>query len=330
MEKTRKTSKPRRTPLIIDTDMSFDSWVAILFAALDARTDLLAVSVSGTGETHGPRGAKNAQRLLTLAGTPETPVAYGPPKPLKGDAHFPNLMRFAVDRLMFQRAPKPNPSLPIHDSVELISDILRKSKRKITIAAVGPQTNLATVLTRHPELKAKIKGVYIMGGALDVPGNIQALDSRSDNETAEWNFYCDPLAVKMVVDSGVPIFLVPLDATNQVPLTQDFKGRLSNLKSPAGKFTNKVIHLLTNTLGLRDQFYLWDPITTACAIDPALAQFNKRTVEIVTDPGTEWGRIKDAAGGTSIFSARTVDGALFFDRLLSALSLLFRNKENSA
>lgn len=296
MEQNRKTSILRRTPLIIDTDMSFDSWVAILFSALDAHTDLLAVSVSGTGEAHGP------------------------PKPLKGNMHFPNLMRFVVDRLIFQRAPKPNPSLPIHDSVELISDILRKSKSKITIAAVGPQTNLATVLTHYPELKAKIKGMYIMGGALDVPGNIQALDSRSGNETAEWNFYCDPLAVKVVVDSGVPIFLVPLDATNQVPLTQNFKERLSNLETPAGKFTSKVIHLLTDTLGLRDQFYLWDPITTACAIEPALAQFNKRTVEMVTDPGTEWGRIKETVDGTSILSAHTVDSALFFKRLISAFS----------
>ena len=70
--------KSKKVPLIIDTDMSPDSWVAVLFAALHPRADLLAVSVSGSGETHGPTGAKNAQRLLALAGRVDVPAAYGP------------------------------------------------------------------------------------------------------------------------------------------------------------------------------------------------------------------------------------------------------------
>ena len=97
---------PKNTPLILDTDMSPDSWIAMLFAALHPDADLLAVSVSGTGEAHGPRGAHNARRLLSLAGKAGVRVGFGPPNPSKRNEHFPWLMRFIIDRLMWQRAPK--------------------------------------------------------------------------------------------------------------------------------------------------------------------------------------------------------------------------------
>ncbi len=100
MNDSLKTKKIKKIPIILDTDMSPDSWVAVLYAALHPRADLLAVSVSGTGEAHGKTGARNAQRLLTLAEKSHVPVGFGPPKPLKGNQHFPFLMRFIIDRMM--------------------------------------------------------------------------------------------------------------------------------------------------------------------------------------------------------------------------------------
>ena len=66
-----------------------------------------------------------------------------------------------------------------------------------------------------------------MGNALDIPGNIKEIAMWKANTTAEWNFFCDPLAAKKVLGSGVPVWLVPLDATNQVPVTRDFMTRLA-------------------------------------------------------------------------------------------------------
>jgi pyrimidine-specific ribonucleoside hydrolase len=316
-----KTKKIRKIPLILDTDMAPDSWVAVLFAALHPGADLLAVSVSGTGETHGKIGARNAQRLLTLAGRTDVPVSFGPPKPLKGNQHFPLLMRFIIDHMMWLKIPKADPSLPIHDSVNLISKILRESKEKITFAVVGPQTNLATVLMKYPDLKSKIKGIYIMGGALDVPGNIKEIAMWKANTTAEWNFFCDPLAAKIVLDSGVPVWLVPLDATNQVPVTQDFITRLGfKDKTPAGEFINSMLHLLVVKLRANNNFYLWDPITTACALDPSLAQFKKRKVDVITEAGHEWGRVADAVKGTNIFAAHTLDREQFEKTIINTVS----------
>lgn len=309
-----------RTLVILDTDISPDSWAAILFAALHPGANLLAVSASGTGEAHGPRGARNAQRLLHLAGKPRIPVSYGPSRPLSGDKHFPNLMRFIIDRMMFQKITKPQAPLPVQDSLSLIPTILRQSKEKIAIAAVGPQTNLATILTTQPELNAKIKGIYIMGGALDVPGNIQGLDRNSNNTTAEWNFYCDPLAAQKVFESGVPVYLVPLDATNQVPISEHLKSKLASLDNPPSRFYSKVLDLLTGALGQRDTFYLWDPITTACALEPSLASFKKRRVAMVTLPGDEWGRVRETEDGTPIFVADKIAPEFFDTVFLNSFS----------
>ncbi len=321
MNDTFKTKKNRKIPIILDTDMSPDSWVAVLFAALHPHADLLAVSVSGTGEAHGRTGARNAQRLLTLAGRTDVPVGFGPHKPLKGNQHFPLLMRFIIDRMMWLKAPKADSSLPIHDSVALISQILRESKEKVTFAAVGPQTNLATVLLKYPDLKSKIKGIYIMGGALNVPGNIKEIAMWKANTTAEWNFFCDPLAAKTVLDSSVPVWLVPLDATNQVPVTQDFIARLkSKAKTPTGEFISSMLNLLVVKLRANNNFYLWDPITTACALDPSLAQFKKRKVDVVTEAGREWGRILDVEKGIPIYAACTLDREQFENTITNAIS----------
>jgi len=313
--------KNKRTPIILDTDMSPDSWAAVLFAALYPSANLLAVSVSGTGEAHGKIGALNAQRLLTLAGRTDVPVGFGPPKPLKGNEHFPALMRFVIDHMMWLKAPKVDPSLPVHDSVDLISKILRESKEKVTIAAVGPQTNLASVLIKHPDLRSKIKGVYIMGGALDVPGNINEISRWKANTTSEWNFFCDPLAAKTVLDSGIPVWLVPLDATNQVPVTRDFINRLtSKAQTSAGKFISSMLNLLVVKMRANETFYLWDPITTACALDPSLAQFEKRKVNVITESGSQWGRVMNAVNGTPIHAARTLDRERFEKTIIEALT----------
>jgi inosine-uridine nucleoside N-ribohydrolase len=310
-----------KIPLIIDTDMSPDSWVAVLFAALHPNADLLAVSVSGTGEAHGPAGARNAQRLVSLAGKGDIPVAFGRPHPFKGREHFPNLMRFVIDHMFWKKPPRVDPAPALSDSVALISKLLRESKQKVTFAAVGPQTNLAAVITQYPQLTDKIKAIYMMGGALNVPGNIKEIAMWKSNTTAEWNFFCDPLGAKTVLGSGVPIFLVPLDATNQIPVTGDFLARLSEqVESPAGKFVLDMLTLLVVKLRAGTNFYLWDPITTACALDPAVGSFEKRRVDVVTQFGQEWGRILDSEKGTPIFSASVLDREKFEQTIIHTLS----------
>ena len=70
--------------------------------------------------------------------------------------------------------------------------------------------------------------IYMMGGAVDISGNIVEVDPSIKNTTAEWNIYVDPDAADRVFRSGVPITMVGLDVTNQVPVTQDFYLKLKH------------------------------------------------------------------------------------------------------
>src|SRR5207302_1018609 len=81
--------------------------------------------------------------------------------------------------------------------------------RSLTICALGPLTNIAMALVKAPEIAAGIAELVVMGGASQALGNM--------TPAAEFNIHADPLAAALVFDSAVPITLIPLDLTHQVP-----------------------------------------------------------------------------------------------------------------
>ena len=103
----------------------------------------------------------------------------------------------------------PPSDLPAPD---LLVSVISASAEPVVLFTDGPLTNLAAALRLDPGMVENIAMVFTMGGALDVPGN------NFDNPDAEWNIWADPTAAAEVFASGVPLTLVPLDATNQVPV----------------------------------------------------------------------------------------------------------------
>src|SRR5574339_435294 len=97
---------------------------------------------------------------------------------------------------------------------------IKKASEPVTIFVSGPFTNLAQALRLEPAIKRNISAVYFMGGAVYVPGNITGLNPESNNRVAEWNIIADPQAAKEVFESGLELYMVPLDATNKVILSQ--------------------------------------------------------------------------------------------------------------
>lgn len=91
------------------------------------------------------------------------------------------------------------------DAVTWLVTTLMNSKDKVTLIPLGPLTNIAHAIRIQPKIMDKIEEVVIMGGAYHV-GNITA--------TAEFNWWIDPESAKIVMDSGLNITLVPLDATH--------------------------------------------------------------------------------------------------------------------
>ena len=312
------TGTPR--PVIIDTDMAGDDWMAILYLLNRPDINIEALTVTGTGEAHCEPGVRNAMRLTALAGQPDIPVSCGRETPLQGNHAFPAAWRENVDALAGLTLPDSPASLSPQSVVELLIATLQSSSAKMTILTLGPLTNLAELLQGSPDLRDKIEMIYIMGGAVDVPGNVGFSQAGIDNPFADWNIYVDPHAAALVFRSGVPMTLIPLDATNHAPVTEDFVKRIKNdSQTPEAKFVFDLLtkyHDFIRTGG----YYFWDPLAAAILTENSLATFETKTLMVVEEEGNDSGRTQVSENGASIRVAVSADGERFEQLFLDTLN----------
>jgi len=271
--------------IIYDNDAASDDAAALLYLLSQPNVEIKAITIAGTGEAHGLAGAKNFADLCFMMNRPAIPIAYGRSTPLSDHGKpFPEHVRKAIDGLLVDKNIPKHPHPAIKDSaVNLLQSTLRESQEKITILATGPLTNIAELLQSFPDVKDKIEKIVFMGGALKVKGNIKAIDPGSSNDVAEWNVYADPMAASIVLHSGVPVTMVSLDATNQLPLTREFYNTLKRQNSPAIKFIYQTCKDIADKFSLEfflKHFYLWDPLAAMIAISPDMAMQKQVRVEI--------------------------------------------------
>jgi inosine-uridine nucleoside N-ribohydrolase len=155
---------------------------------------------------------------------------------------------------------------------------------------LGPLTNVADAFSRTPRVARVIRQLVIMGGAVRVPGNLGDGGAfKTDNTVAEWNMFIDPAAAKTVFASGAPIRLVPLDATQRVPIDMALLEQLqSRAGTPVAHFVAQV--LATDRDFIRQGFYFaWDPLAAAALANPAVVTFKPLAIDI-SDKPSELGR----------------------------------------
>lgn len=300
-------------PVVIDSDMATDDWMATLYILNDPDFSVKAITVSGTGFAYCDGGVEAALGLIALAEYGEVPVSCGSESPLIGDNAPPADWR--VTAAMVDELGLPPGGEPVaQDAVELFTTTIQQSSEPVTVLALGPLTNIGAALEATPELAAKIDMMYVMGGAVDVDGSAVS----EQNSAAEWNIYCDPHAARLVFESGVPVTLVPLDATNDVPVTPEFAARVEAEKSsPEAEF---VASLLANNAQsiASGGYYFWDPLAAVVMSDPGLVTLTPRNVTVVDIPGDpEDGRTKPVADGPEVLVATTPDGDALEASLIS-------------
>jgi inosine-uridine nucleoside N-ribohydrolase len=280
------------TPVIIDTDCGRDDLMAIAFLLARRDVHIEAVTVAN-GLAHVQAGAANILRLLELGGRGDVPVFIGRETPLRGNAAFPGLWRKNSDALI--------PGPPAHHkpqarlAADYLTDRLRHRGRAVRILALGPLTNFGEALARDPGLLRGVE-IVIMGGAIRVPGNLGEGDFyKTDNRTAEWNLFVDALAAQRVFGSGASIDLVPLDATDRVPIDAAFVRELhSRPRTPLGDF---VAGMLQRECSFEDgaTCYAWDALAAAALVDPSVAPWTPLAIEVRQTPPEE-GRTAESAG----------------------------------
>jgi len=305
-------------PILIDTDAGTDDLMAIAFLASQPDVRIEAVTVVN-GLAHPEAGAKNIVRLLDLAGRKDIPVFAGRNTPLNGKAEFPAEWRKISDDLPGVSLPAPSRKPESKPAAGYLVERLRDQTRPVRILALGPLTNLAEALKREPSIASMIEELVIMGGALHVPGNLgDGGVFKTNNTTAEWNIFVDPLAARIVFRSGVPIRLIPLDATNKVRVDSAFLSKFkTGARSPLARIVAQVLES-DRAFIEGGFFYAWDPLAAVALLHPDVVKTTKLHIDILQDAPSE-GRTVQAPGRPDVRVALDADGAAWRKWFLEAL-----------
>jgi pyrimidine-specific ribonucleoside hydrolase len=308
----------RRTPIVVDTDMGQDDMMALLYLLQRPDLRIEALTVSGTGLAHGDAGVDIAMSILDLAGAPDDlPVARGPEVPLLGaypfPGAFPTSWRLATDDAYGIELPPSDRTPSTIPAPELLAATVREASDPVELLTLGPLTNVALALRSDPRLVDDLAGITVMGGALDVGGNVIR------NGVAEWNVWVDPIAAREVIASGADVTLVPLDATNQAPVTPFFAEMLGRHHvTPEARAVAALFE--TQPYLLSGEYYFWDPLSAALVVEPDIATFEPRRVTVLEGSKEIQGQIVDDPDGTPVLVASGADALAFEREFLNTLN----------
>ncbi len=244
--------------VIVDTDIGddYDDAVALALVLASPRLKLDAV-ITSFGDT--ALRARMVRRLLRQIGRTDVAVAAGPATP-------PGT-RFTQSAW----AAGGPPTIAVPDAVGTILARLRAEPAgRITLIELAPETTLGTMLARDPATFRRLAGVVLMGGSVrrgygSVPG------TNSDTPSIEYNVRCDPAGLRALLGSGVPVRMMPLDAT-EVPLDAAARRRLFAAGTPlAGWLATLYPAWADGTVGSREPT-LFDVVPVAWLLHPRVCR----------------------------------------------------------
>lgn len=280
---------PLRRAVIVDTDAGSDDLMAIAFLLSRPDIHVEAITIEN-GMAHVAAGGRNVLRLLALAGRNDVPVFLGRESPLSGTQEFPAEWRRAADNLPGITLPEPTRTVEPRSASDFLLKRLLDAAHPVQVLALGPLTNLAEVFSHTPRSARTGRQFVILGGAVGVSGNLgDGGTFPTSNVSAEWNMFIDPAAAKIVFGSGASIRLVPLDATQQVPIDMALYEQIqSHAATPLARFVAEA--LATKIAMIRQGFYFaQDPLAAAALANPAVVTFRAMAIEI-SDKPEELGR----------------------------------------
>jgi pyrimidine-specific ribonucleoside hydrolase len=307
-------------PLVIDTDPGIDDALAILLALASPEVELrLVTTVHGNVEL--AQTTENALRVLHLAGRSDVPVAPGARSSLvHPQAERAGHVHGAAGLGGVDLPPSPATADP-RPAVVALADLLLGSDEPVTVATIGPMTNLALLLAVYPDAAARIGRVVAMGGSAARGGNVTA--------AAEFNIWADPEAAQAVLSSTLPTVLVGLDVTLPTVLTEEGIARFA----AAGPIGTQAAPILARYVAHARQAYgtggvvVHDALAHTEAIRPGTLGTVRRDVVVDTGLGAFRGqtlvdRRTVSSAPTAVDVAETVDSAAAVEFLVDRLASL--------
>lgn len=161
----------------------------------------------------------------------------------------------------------------------------------------------------------------MLGGAVELGGNVGFSRVGIENPVAEWDIYIDPRAANLVFGSGAPVTLVPLNATRHAPVTPRFhRCARDHRRTPEGRFAYEMLSANYEFV-TSGGFQFWDSLTAVIATERSLASFETIPLTVVETEGPASGLTRPDPDGHPVQVAMAADGERFEDLFLSVLNL---------
>jgi len=272
--------------IILDTDPGNDDLLAIIMALKSDLIHVRGITVVG-GNASLENTTNNALGLLTYMGRTEIPVYVGDASALNEISTSPEeFEEFNSHRIeihgetgLHVTLPKPSITPQTTHAVDFIISEAELNKGELILVPLGPLTNIALSLKKEPRMKDWVKAIHLMGGAVNVPGNVTA--------HAEFNIYCDPEAANAVISSGINIKMCGLDITRVTSIKKEETNWLAG-NSAGEKIIRQLLNAVFETKG-RNSFSLHDPITVLSVLYPELIDWKEYDVSVICE-GSQFGK----------------------------------------
>lgn len=297
--------------VLMDHDGGVDDYLATMLLMTMDHIQLLGVVVT-PADCYVQPAVSATRKILDLMGGTHIPVAEST---VRGINPFPYLYRrdsFVVDHLpILNQSDRIITPLVTEPGQDFMVKVLRSAPEAVTLMVTGPLTTIATALDKAPDIEAKIQKIVWMGGALNVPGNVEKNWEPGQDGSAEWNVYWDPVSAARVWQTQIEIIMCPLDLTNNVPVTSEIVRKMGQQRHyPISDLAGQCYALV-----IPQDYYFWDVLATAYLARPELYQLRQWETEIVTS-GPSQGRTKIVSGGRKIYAMDKVDKEAFYAYIL--------------
>ncbi|HEY0790831.1 MAG TPA: nucleoside hydrolase [Chthoniobacterales bacterium] len=300
--------------VIIDTDFNTiydDGQAAVMAAQLYASgtIDLLGFTIASGNEWRDQEAAECLKAVERLGIEDRVKVYLGAQYPLLHD-----YFSYLLEKQLFGPAstyvgayssPQPDPAhltappdgfarrtRPAReDAIDFIIRMAHRYPHEVTILEIAPPTNVALAIRKDPTIVPLLKQIVTMAGQIYVPGN-------AFNGSAEFNWWFDPEATKIVLRAKVPHVIIPLDCTNTLPLTKQVFDQIVS-GHPETIITRLFAQAFASSIGTNPPPYIYDTTALAYFVHPEFATDSRKLhVDINSNFDKDYGKSNVFSGNT--------------------------------
>ena len=293
---------PEPKSVIVDTDPGVDDAVAILMLLANPAWRILGFTATA-GNVPLARSTRNCLALLEYAGRTDIPVYRGAARPVRGRYAYARHVHSTSG--LTRRLPDPTMRPSETRAVPFLESALVNATEPVVIIALGPLTNLARLWRKNPAALRAADRIVVMGGAVRTEGNA--------SPHAEFNFYSDPTAARIIMDSGLPLTAIDLAPCRRVAISRSQAERI-RCSNRLGTLAAELLHGWFARDPSRREFNLYDPLAVLAATHPHLLQLDAVNMKVIdpddTDDPTLWGKceiVDENAGHVSVAALDGVD-----------------------